>query len=48
MPAKTNPEGERLGEADADRQDWRKWGPYVSEREFHDQMLDSMDIERER
>jgi hypothetical protein len=34
MPAKTNPEGERLEEADARRQPWRKWGPYVSERQW--------------
>jgi len=34
MPAKTNPEGERLEEANARRQAWRKWGPYVSERQW--------------
>ena len=34
MLAKTNPEGERLEEADARRQPWRKWGPYVSERQW--------------
>jgi hypothetical protein len=34
MPAKTSPEGERLEEADARRQAWRKWGPYVSERQW--------------
>jgi hypothetical protein len=34
MPAKTNPEGERLEEADARRQPWRNWGPYVSERQW--------------
>ena len=34
MPAKTNPEGERLEEADARRQPWRKVGPYVSERQW--------------
>ena len=34
MPAKTNPEGERLAEADARRQPWRNWGPYVSERQW--------------
>ena len=34
MPAKTNPEGERLEEADARRQAWRNWGPYVSERQW--------------
>ncbi len=34
MPAGTNPERERLGEADARLQPWRKWGPYVSERQW--------------
>src|ERR1700745_288470 len=34
MPAKTNPEQKRLDEADAHRQPWRKWGPYVSERQW--------------
>jgi hypothetical protein len=34
MPAKTNPEGERLDEANAHRRPWRKWGPYVSERQW--------------
>jgi hypothetical protein len=34
MPAKTSPEGERLEEANARRQPWRKWGPYVSERQW--------------
>src|SRR6202171_4549781 len=35
MPAKkTSPEGERLEEADARKQPWRKWGPYVSERQW--------------
>jgi hypothetical protein len=33
MP-KTNPEQERLNEADSRRQPWRKWGPYVSERQW--------------
>ncbi len=33
MP-KTNAEQERLDEANARRQAWRKWGPYVSEREW--------------
>jgi hypothetical protein len=34
MPAKTNPEERRLDEANARRQRWRKWGPYVSERQW--------------
>ena len=34
MPARTNPEEKRLGEANARRQAWRKWGPYVSERQW--------------
>jgi hypothetical protein len=34
MPAKTNPERERLEEANAGRSAWRKWGPYLSEREW--------------
>lgn len=34
MPAATNPERDRLDEADARRQAWRKWGPYVSERQW--------------
>lgn len=34
MPAKINPEEERLAEANAHRQAWRKWGPYVSERQW--------------
>jgi hypothetical protein len=34
MPTGTNPERERLGEADARLQPWRKWGPYVSERQW--------------
>lgn len=34
MPAKTNPEAKRLEEANARRQPWRKWGPYVSERQW--------------
>jgi hypothetical protein len=33
MP-KTNAEQERLSEANAHRQPWRKWGPYVSERQW--------------
>jgi hypothetical protein len=31
---KSNPETERLEEANAHRQAWRKWGPYVSERQW--------------
>ncbi len=34
MPAKENPEEQRLAEANARRQVWRKWGPYVSERQW--------------
>ena len=34
MPATTNPEQKRLDEANARRQLWRKWGPYVSERQW--------------
>jgi hypothetical protein len=39
MPATTSskeigPEEERLREANARRQPWRKWGPYVSERQW--------------
>jgi len=34
MPAVTNPERQRLAEADARQQAWRKWGPYVSERQW--------------
>jgi hypothetical protein len=34
MPAKTDPERQRLDEANARRQPWRKWGPYVSERQW--------------
>jgi hypothetical protein len=34
MPAKTNPEKERLDEANARRQPWRRWGPYLSERQW--------------
>src|SRR5262245_44965579 len=34
MPAKTNPEDERLGEANARRAPWRRWGPYLSERQW--------------
>jgi len=34
MPAKANPEQKRLDEVNARRQPWRKWGPYVSERQW--------------
>jgi hypothetical protein len=34
MTGATNPERERLEEANAQRQPWRKWGPYVSERQW--------------
>jgi hypothetical protein len=34
MAGATNPERERLEEANAQRQPWRKWGPYVSERQW--------------
>jgi hypothetical protein len=34
LPATANPEQERLEEANARRQAWRKWGPYVSERQW--------------
>jgi hypothetical protein len=34
MPAVTNPERQRLAEVDARQQVWRKWGPYVSERQW--------------
>jgi hypothetical protein len=34
MSTKTNPEQKRLEEANAHRQAWRKWGPYVSERQW--------------
>jgi len=33
-PEVANPEAERLVEANARRQAWRKWGPYVSERQW--------------
>src|SRR5215468_10555477 len=33
-PDRTNPEQQRLDEANAHRQPWRKWGPYVSERQW--------------
>src|SRR5262245_26051210 len=34
MGGSTNPERERLEEANAQRKPWRKWGPYVSERQW--------------
>jgi hypothetical protein len=34
MRMKTSAEKKRLDEADARRQSWRKWGPYVSERQW--------------
>ena len=34
MPGRPIPEEERLEEANARRQAWRKWGPYVSERQW--------------
>ncbi len=34
MPAKLLPEEQRLDEANARQQAWRKWGPYVSERQW--------------
>ena len=34
MTATANPEQERLEEANAHQQVWRKWGPYVSERQW--------------
>ncbi len=34
MAAETNPERLRLDEAKARQQAWRKWGPYVSERQW--------------
>ena len=34
MPATITPEGQRLAEANERRQAWRKWGPYVSERQW--------------
>jgi hypothetical protein len=33
-PEVANAEEQRLGEADARKQAWRKWGPYVSERQW--------------
>src|SRR5471030_3526092 len=41
MPSKTNPgvrslraESQRLRENDADKNNWRRWGPYLSERQW--------------
>jgi hypothetical protein len=34
MPDPANAEEQRLAEADARRQPWRQWGPYVSERQW--------------
>jgi hypothetical protein len=34
MQTRTNPETERLGEANAGLKSWRKWGPYMSERQW--------------
>ena len=34
MTGTINPERERLEEANAHLQPWRKWGPYVSERQW--------------
>jgi hypothetical protein len=34
MPAMITPEDQRLAEANERRQPWRKWGPYVSERQW--------------
>jgi hypothetical protein len=34
MPTKSNPEEKRLAEANQRREAWRKWGPYVSERQW--------------
>jgi hypothetical protein len=34
MPANAKPEQQRLDEANARQQAWRKWGPYVSERQW--------------
>src|SRR5262249_37846077 len=34
MGAETNPERQRLEEAKTRTQPWRKWGPYVSERQW--------------
>jgi hypothetical protein len=34
MPSNITPEEQRLAEADAHQKPWRKWGPYVSERQW--------------
>ncbi len=34
MPERMNPEEQRLEEANARRRRWRKWGPYVSDRQW--------------
>src|SRR5229473_8692996 len=34
MPANAKPEQQRLDEANARRQAWRNWGPYLSERQW--------------
>ncbi|MBL6617419.1 MAG: glucosidase [Reyranella sp.] len=34
MPAASNPERQRLAEANAHRERWRNWGPYLSERQW--------------
>src|SRR5512133_320230 len=34
MPATITPEEQRLAEANQRREAWRKWGPYVSERQW--------------
>ena len=34
MPAPSNPERQRLAEANAHHARWRNWGPYVSERQW--------------
>ena len=34
MPEANSPEEERLAEANAHQRLWRKWGPYLSERQW--------------
>src|SRR5678815_3946608 len=34
MPATITPEEQRLSDANERQQAWRKWGPYVSERQW--------------
>lgn len=34
MPTATNPEEQRLAQANARQRHWRKWGPYLSERQW--------------